>query len=251
MVMVAATAEPTSLRSQIEDHDVLGETEAADFTACFAVDEFPCGRFEAIRRVKVCTRQGIVGGDRSSAASPSSNIRRALMKTLLKKVSLIAVALTLACFTPNGYAVAEKREMTFVKIGGKTITKSVFILDAALKHEIAQVVALSHPKFSDPDFKVKEEWSYVQSDTINGTGTDRGYFVEIHENGSQTYGTFQSTSETSTRPDGSWEATFEGTYRYAGGSGKYKNIKGGGTFKGKSSSLDPVERSEGREFIEY
>jgi hypothetical protein len=178
-------------------------------------------------------------------------MRSAFMETMSKKVALIMTAFTLACFTLIGDAVAEKREMTFVKNGGKTITKSVFTVDAALKHEITQVVALGHPKFSDPDFKVKEEWSYVQSDTINGSGTDGGYFVEIHEDGSQTYGTFQSTSKTSTMPDGSWEASFEGTYRYTGGSGKYRNIKGGGTFKGKSSSLDPVERSEGRETIEY
>lgn len=173
------------------------------------------------------------------------------MESPLRKVALIVMASTLACFTLIDDAVAEKREMTFVKNGGKTVTKSVHTVDADLKHEIAQVVALGHPKFSDPDFKVKEEWSYVQSDTIDGTGTDGGYFVEIHEDGSQTYGTFQSTSKTITLPDGSWQASFEGTYRYTGGSGKYKNIKGSGTFKGKSSSQDPVDRSEGRETIEY
>jgi len=173
------------------------------------------------------------------------------METLVKKTALIMMAFTVACFTLIGDAVAEKREQTFVKNNLRTATKSVFTVDAALKHEITQEIGLGDLKFSNPDFKVKEEWTYGQSDTIDGSGTQRGYFLDTHEDGSHTYGTFQGTVKTSSKPDGSWETIWEGTYQYVGGSGKYKNIKGGGTYKGKASSQDPGGREEGRETIEY
>ena len=49
--------------------------------------------------------------------------------------------------------------------------------------------------------------------------------------------------------DGSWEATWEGTYKYTGGSGKFKNAKGGGTYKGRASSAGDF-REDAKETVE-
>ena len=178
-------------------------------------------------------------------------LRNAFMKTLMKKTALTMMAFTVACFTLMGDAVAEKSEQTYVKTNVRNTAKSVFTVDEGRKHEITQQVGIGDMKGSNPDFRVKEEWTYTHSDTIDGTGTERGYFLDTHEDGSHTYGTFEGAIKQSSKPDGSWEVVWEGTYKYAGGSEKYKNIKGSGTYRGKSSSQDPGGREEGRETIEY
>ena len=62
---------------------------------------------------------------------------------------------------------------------------------------------------------------------------------------------FRGTVKTNSKADGSWESTWEGTYEYRGGSGKFKNLKGSGKYKGKVSSQDLTVREEGRETVEY
>ena len=117
-------------------------------------------------------------------------------------------------------------------------------------HELRQEMTVSDIKYSNPDFKIKDEWVYIHGDTIDGSGKGTGYYFDTHEDGSTSYGNFQGTEKMTTQSDGSWELTWEGTYQYLGGSGKFKNIKGSGKYKGKASSKEPA-REEGRETVEY
>lgn len=146
---------------------------------------------------------------------------------------------------------AEKREQTFVKTNFRTLYKTVLPVGDVPNHEVVQEASLADIKYSNPDFKTKEEWAYIHSDLINGSGPHSGYFYDTHEDGSQTYGTFKGMVKTSSKTDGSWESTWEGTYEYRGGSGKFKHLKGSGKYKGKVSSQDPIVREEGRETVEY
>ncbi len=41
-------------------------------------------------------------------------------------------------------------------------------------------------KYSNPDFKVRDEWAYVQTDSIDGSGMQTGYWFGTHEDGSHT-----------------------------------------------------------------
>ena len=145
----------------------------------------------------------------------------------------------------------QKIEQTYVKTNYRIFAKSVFTVDDATKHEISQEMGTADFVFSNSDFRLKESWAYTQSDLIDGSGTQKGYFLDTHMDGSRDYGTFQGTIKSTSKPDGSWEAIWEGTYQYVGGSGKYKDIKGSGKYKGKASSKDPGGREEGRETIEY
>jgi hypothetical protein len=124
-------------------------------------------------------------------------------------------------------------------------------LSVGANHELIQEANIADIKVSNPDWKIKEEWVYVQSDVINGNGTQSGYFHDTHEDGSHSYGAFKGTIKTTSKADGSWEAVWEGTYQYLGGSGKFKNLKGGGKYKGKASSQDPAGHDEGQETVEY
>ena len=145
---------------------------------------------------------------------------------------------------------AEKRDQSYVKSNFRTASKTTVTIGDMPNHELSQEMSVADIKYSNPDFKIKDEWTYIHSDTIDGNGKQSGYYFDTHEDGSTDYGSFQGTVKTTTQGDGSWEATWEGTYQYLGGSGKYKNIKGSGKYKGKASSKEPA-REEGRETVEY
>lgn len=145
---------------------------------------------------------------------------------------------------------AEKKELTYVKTESRSVSKSAFAINDVPNHEVVQEILLQNSKFSSPDFKPVEEWIHIQTDQTDGTGSHKGYYIMFHRGGDQTYGTFEGTHKTVAKDDGSWATTWEGTYRYVGGTGKYKNIKGAGTYKGRASPKEAFYE-EGREQIEY
>ena len=170
-----------------------------------------------------------------------------LSKALITALFLVTAA-SLSCIANA----AEKREQTYVKTNFRTLYKTALQVSDVPNHEVLQEASIADVKYSpNSEFKIKEEWVYVHTDIIDGNGTQTGYFYDTHEDGSHTYGDFKGTLKTTSKPDGSWEAVWEGGYRFLGGSGKFKNLKGAGKAKGKASSQDPTGREEGRETVEY
>jgi hypothetical protein len=117
-------------------------------------------------------------------------------------------------------------------------------------HEVKQEVQVSDIVYSDPRFGKAEEVVYIVADEVDGSGPHRGHFTDTHADGSQCYGDFEGATRTVAKPDGSWVATWEGTYRYLGGSGICKGLRGSGKYKGGVSSSQPA-REEGREVREF
>jgi len=66
----------------------------------------------------------------------------------------------------------------------------------------------------------------------NGTGTVRGYNTSTMDNGDKASVSYQGTIKGN--KDGS--GTSSGTWKWTGGTGKFKGITGGGTFKGTSAA---------------
>ena len=91
--------------------------------------------------------------------------------------------------------------------------------------------------------------NYGQGDAVAGTGTHRGYVRRLHKNGDITYGSYEGMHKTTVKEDGSSETTWEGTYKVTGGTGKFKNIQGGGTYRGKVTAEGPSTEFEGE--VEY
>ena len=102
---------------------------------------------------------------------------------------------------------------------------------------------------SDPDHNETEQIVYEQTDQVEGTGTHRGYFRRLFKNGDTDYGPFEGTTKTTVKEDGSWEATWEGTWKVTRGTGKFKNITGGGTYRGKATAEAASTEWEGE--VEY
>jgi hypothetical protein len=73
-------------------------------------------------------------------------------------------------------------------------------------------------------------WSTkVVLDLTNGTGPHQAYTVTTFEDKSTTI--TKAEGVTTSRPDGT--STFEGTFTYIGGTGRFAGIKGGGSYAGK------------------
>jgi hypothetical protein len=88
---------------------------------------------------------------------------------------------------------------------------------------------------SDPDFSGVVCTTYNQADQVVGMGSHKGYEDCLYKNGDHSYLKYEGTHKTITQGDGSWEATWEGSFQYTGGTGKFKNLKGNGTYKGKAT----------------
>lgn len=76
------------------------------------------------------------------------------------------------------------------------------------------------------------------TDLLNGKGSQRGYFNDIHSDGGRDWGTFEG--QVTTAGDG---MTVEGTFEFAGGDGKYLGMTGGGKFKTVMKSETELEAS--------
>lgn len=70
------------------------------------------------------------------------------------------------------------------------------------------------------------------SDTKKGNGMHQGYST-FSLNGDKWISKFEGKVTTTMSEDGKPNTTFEGTFTFTKGEGKYKNIQGGGTYKGK------------------
>jgi hypothetical protein len=169
------------------------------------------------------------------------------MMTLRALIAGCVAAVLLAGTVP---AQAEKKELTYVKTGNRSLSKSAITLSESPNHEVSQELLLQTSKYNDAEFSPTEEWIYIHTDAVDGTGTHKGYYFFTHKNGDQTYGDFEGRQKTVANQDGSWVSTWEGTYRYLGGTGKYRSIKGSGTYEGKVGSKEPFKET-GRERIEY
>jgi hypothetical protein len=143
-----------------------------------------------------------------------------------------------------------KKKLTATNKEGPPISRTVVPLGDDPKHELF-VLAIHRDTTtsSDPDWNETEQIVYGQGDEVAGTGTARGYFRRLHKNGDTDYGTYEGTVKTTVKEDGSSETTWEGTWKSNGGTGKFKNIKGGGTYRGKATAEGASTEFEGE--VEY
>ena len=70
------------------------------------------------------------------------------------------------------------------------------------------------------------------SDLIKGNGTHKGYYKNTDKDGNAFFTRWQGKVSTTKSPEGKPIMTWEGTWSYVKGTGKWKNVEGGGTYKG-------------------
>ena len=69
------------------------------------------------------------------------------------------------------------------------------------------------------------------SDLVAGSGQHRGYRTVTSPNGDQAFAAYEGTTQAVAK--GGAEGTFQGKWRYTGGTGRFKGVTGGGTYTGE------------------
>jgi len=163
-------------------------------------------------------------------------------------VGVIAAFLVVSLSFPT--PAAEKKKISGTnKYQGPPISRTSVSPGDDPKHELVLTVLRGTTTSPDPDWNENEIMIYGQADQVAGTGTDRGYFRRFHKNGDTTYGPVEGMHKATVNADGSWESISEGTWQFTGGTGKFKNIKGSGTFRGKATAQGASIDWEGE--VEY
>ena len=121
---------------------------------------------------------------------------------------------------------------------GKITKHSPMSLGDQSNHELSIAEVNGTQKSDDPLWNGSKITYWGVTDLINGKGSQRGYYNNVHPDGGRDFGTFEGQVSLA---DGSM--TVEGNFTFTGGDGQYKGINGGGTFKTVTKSESEVEAS--------
>jgi len=91
--------------------------------------------------------------------------------------------------------------------------------------------------------KSKEYTAVISSDISGGKANDRGYVIVTMDNGDKVF--VRVNSGTSMMGKDGGAMSDEGTWSYAGGTGKFKGLKGKGSYKGKAGADGFEDQIEG------
>ena len=172
------------------------------------------------------------------------------MKSLISKRLILAVTVILFTILCSFSAqAAEKKKVTYTDKQIQQISKEDVYPGDVPKHKISQSVQKYISTTSDPDFGPADCRSYAQLDSVAGTGTHRGYYLCNQKNGDKIHGKLEGTHKLTVKEGGAWEVNSEGKFQITGGTGKFKNIKGGGVYKGTTTAKGATR--EGEFEVEY
>ena len=121
---------------------------------------------------------------------------------------------------------------------GRATSRATMALEDVPNHEMHLATITGFQKSSDDHWKDSRITYADMSDLVGGNGTQRGYFVNTHANGDRDIGTFEGKVKTAGA-----QVTIEGTWKYTDGTGQFKGITGGGTYKGRMTSPTEVENT--------
>jgi hypothetical protein len=102
-------------------------------------------------------------------------------------------------------------------------------------HEIGLVEIGGTQTSTDPQWSGAAITYWGTADLIDGSGPQRGYFLNVHTDNDRDCGSFEAQITVSGE-----QVMLEGTWQFIGGTGKFEGISGRGTFKGRMTSPTAV-----------
>jgi hypothetical protein len=103
-------------------------------------------------------------------------------------------------------------------------------------HEMSIAEVTGTQQSADPLWNNASITYWGVTELLDGEGTQRGYYNNVHGDKGRDWGTFEG--KVSTAGGG---MTVEGTWNFAGGDGEFRGITGGGTFKTVAKSETEAE----------
>ena len=121
---------------------------------------------------------------------------------------------------------------------GEITKQSALPLTDQPNHEMSIAEVNGTQKSPDPLWDNSKIAYWGVTDLLDGKGSQRGYFNNVHPDGGRDWGTFEGQV---TAAGGAM--TVEGTYKFDGGDGEYRGLTGGGKFKTVMKSETELECS--------
>lgn len=97
-------------------------------------------------------------------------------------------------------------------------------------HTFKQVVLVWKSESANPNFGEAWTSAVVQQDNVGTDITERGYGTSHYPNGDKIYFSFEGVAKTTKKDGGEYEVAGQGKLSFLGGTGKFKTIKGSGTY---------------------
>jgi hypothetical protein len=97
-------------------------------------------------------------------------------------------------------------------------------------HTFKQVTMVWKTASSNPAFDRVSASAVAQQDTIGTDSTERGYGTNHFQNGDVNYFGWEGVVKTATKDGGDFETVSQGKFTWLGGTGKFKTIRGSGTY---------------------
>lgn len=151
--------------------------------------------------------------------------------------SLTLLAVVLALVSPA--AMAEKKTITYDNTMGPVLSRTSASPGDRPDHEIIQATRQDMTTSPDPDWNEVPALNYGQSDLVAGNGNVSGYAIRTHKNGDKSFYSYQGKLKVVTE-DGAKYTVGEGTVNLIGGTGKFANAKGSGTWKSGKGGVATV-----------
>ncbi len=97
-------------------------------------------------------------------------------------------------------------------------------------HTFKQVVLVWKSISANPNFGEAWTSAVAQQDNIGTDITERAYGTNHYPNGDMSYFSFEGVAKTTKKDGADFEVAGQGKFTFLGGTGKFKTIKGSGTY---------------------
>lgn len=161
------------------------------------------------------------------------------MRTFLTRACSNLTILTAVLVLLASPAAAEKKSLTYESHLGPVLSRTSAAPGDRPDHEIVQTTRQDMTFSADPDWNEVPLINYSQSDLVAGSGTVAGYAIRTHRNGDKSFYSYQGKLRAVTE-DGAKYTVGEGTVNLIGGTGKFANAKGTGTWKSAKGGVATI-----------
>ncbi len=166
--------------------------------------------------------------------------------SILVLSNLVVLLLFSTCFSLQA---AEEKQISGKDTYERTIAKTDIFPTDVPHHHMVQQVNVFTTESNDQDFNNLRVTMYEQVDSVKQNGNHKGYRIQRHENGDDTYVRYEGSHFVSEEKGGAYRSHFEGKWEVTGGTGKFKHIKGDGTYKGTGTEEGAILNWTGE--VEY
>jgi len=129
-------------------------------------------------------------------------------------------------------AYAERKKVYGTGKAVSTVSETKIVPGDLPKHTLTFSSRIDMQESPNPDF-VGQVIAHHVSDYTAGTGRHWGYRVITHSSGDKAIMAIEGMTKTVAKPKAFPDISFEGKWRYTGGTGRFKGITGRGTYTGK------------------